>query len=90
MEKVAESGEQQVRRLTPTEYERLQGFPDGWTILERQPARSSRRASAATRTPTTSSPSVLDPTPQHLALESLHSSLGTEPANFQSPTPGYP
>jgi DNA (cytosine-5)-methyltransferase 1 len=20
-----------VRRLTPTEYERLQGFPDGWT-----------------------------------------------------------
>lgn len=23
-----------VRRLTPTECERLQGFPDGWTILE--------------------------------------------------------
>lgn len=23
--------EQQVRRLTPTECERLQGFPDGWT-----------------------------------------------------------
>lgn len=23
-----------VRRLTPTEYERLQGFPDGWTYLE--------------------------------------------------------
>lgn len=22
-----------VRRLTPTEYERLQGFPDGWTCL---------------------------------------------------------
>lgn len=22
----------QVRRLTPTEYERLQGFPDGWTV----------------------------------------------------------
>jgi len=22
----------QVRRLTPTECERLQGFPDGWTI----------------------------------------------------------
>ena len=20
-----------IRRLTPTEYERLQGFPDGWT-----------------------------------------------------------
>lgn len=25
--------EQSVRRLTPTECERLQGFPDGWTIL---------------------------------------------------------
>ena len=24
---------QSVRRLTPTECERLQGFPDGWTIL---------------------------------------------------------
>lgn len=22
-----------VRYLTPTEYERLQGFPDGWTIV---------------------------------------------------------
>lgn len=22
-----------VRRLTPTETERLQGFPDGWTVL---------------------------------------------------------
>lgn len=25
-----------VRRLTPTECERLQGFPDGWTQLEEQ------------------------------------------------------
>jgi DNA (cytosine-5)-methyltransferase 1 len=24
--------DQTVRRLTPTECERLQGFPDGWTI----------------------------------------------------------
>lgn len=24
-----------VRRLTPTEYERLQGFPDGWTLPEK-------------------------------------------------------
>jgi DNA (cytosine-5)-methyltransferase 1 len=23
-----------VRRLTPTECERLQGLPDGWTLLE--------------------------------------------------------
>lgn len=22
-----------IRRLTPTECERLQGFPDGWTVL---------------------------------------------------------
>ena len=29
-----------VRRLTPTECERLQGFPDGWTVLR-----------ASTRTP---------------------------------------
>ena len=27
------SSQAQVRRLTPTECERLQGFPDGWTIL---------------------------------------------------------
>jgi DNA (cytosine-5)-methyltransferase 1 len=25
---------ERVRRLTPTECERLQGFPDGWTLLE--------------------------------------------------------
>lgn len=25
-----------VRRLTPTEYERLQGFPDGWTVVNNQ------------------------------------------------------
>ena len=25
----------QVRRLTPTECERLQGFPDGWTVIPR-------------------------------------------------------
>ena len=24
----------QIRRLTPTECERLQGFPDGWTAVE--------------------------------------------------------
>lgn len=28
------SGEYVIRRLTPTETERLQGFPDGWTSLE--------------------------------------------------------
>ena len=30
---VAISKPTQVRRLTPTEYERLQGFPDGWTAI---------------------------------------------------------
>ena len=29
---------QSVRRLTPTECERLQGFPDGWTIIRPQTA----------------------------------------------------
>lgn len=29
MPKIA--GELNIRRLTPTECERLQGFPDGWT-----------------------------------------------------------
>lgn len=28
---------ERVRRLTPTECERLQGFPDGWTLLEGPP-----------------------------------------------------
>jgi len=28
------SGEYVIRRITPTESERLQGFPDGWTSLE--------------------------------------------------------
>jgi site-specific DNA-cytosine methylase len=31
-----------VRRLTPTEWERLQGMPDGWTL----PGSNSRRYSA--------------------------------------------
>lgn len=26
-----------ARKLTPTECERLQGFPDGWTVLPRRP-----------------------------------------------------
>lgn len=34
-----------VRRLTPTECERLQGFPDGWTLVPELPKRG-RRASA--------------------------------------------
>ena len=28
---IVQSGQWQKRRLTPTECERLQGFPDGWT-----------------------------------------------------------
>lgn len=28
---IADDGEYIVRRLTPLEYERLQGFPDNWT-----------------------------------------------------------
>ena len=28
---IVQSGQWQIRRLTPTECERLQGFPDGWT-----------------------------------------------------------
>ena len=31
---VVEEKRNYVRRLTPTECERLQGFPDGWTLLE--------------------------------------------------------
>lgn len=31
---VADCGSYIVRRLTPTECERLQGFPDGWTDIE--------------------------------------------------------
>ena len=34
-----------VRRLTPLECERLQGFPDGWTVVEYRgkPASDSQR-----------------------------------------------
>lgn len=28
-----EDGNTELRRLTPVEYERLQGFPDGWTDI---------------------------------------------------------
>jgi DNA (cytosine-5)-methyltransferase 1 len=37
-----------VRRLTPREYERLQGLPDDWTLIEWQgkPAADSRRYAA--------------------------------------------
>jgi DNA (cytosine-5)-methyltransferase 1 len=31
-----------VRRLTPTECERLQGFPDDWTAMEEKTADSPR------------------------------------------------
>lgn len=39
MQRVASGQARDVRRLTPTEYERLQGFPDGWTILAKQAPR---------------------------------------------------
>ncbi len=32
------SYESEVRRLTPTECERIQGFPDGWTLLKEEPS----------------------------------------------------
>lgn len=35
-----------VRRLTPTEAERLQGFPDGWTLLNEQAANDPNNDSA--------------------------------------------
>ena len=35
-----------VRRLTPTEAERLQGFPDGWTLLNEQSAHDPNSDSA--------------------------------------------
>lgn len=34
-----------VRRLTPVECERLQGFPDGWTAIKRRPTRKSKNPS---------------------------------------------
>lgn len=34
MREAEQSSEYIVRRLTPTECERLQGFPDGWTDIE--------------------------------------------------------
>ena len=44
------AGEESVRRLTPTEWERLQGFPDGWSIpyesVVRDPPPDSRRYAA--------------------------------------------
>jgi DNA (cytosine-5)-methyltransferase 1 len=48
-----------VRRLTPTECERLMGWPDGWTIVEGWSSRSTRSAADPTTTkpkPDTSSP----------------------------------
>lgn len=33
-----------VRRLTPTECERLQGFPDGWTAIKRRSPRKTKTA----------------------------------------------
>ena len=38
----------QVRRLTPLERERLQGFPDGWTAMCSNSARNAQTGNAVT------------------------------------------
>jgi site-specific DNA-cytosine methylase len=40
-----------VRRLTPTECERLQGFPDGWTILSSSTGKAEEMSDTATAKP---------------------------------------
>lgn len=37
-----------VRRLTPLEFERLQGFPDGWTAGQSDTARCKQMGNAVT------------------------------------------
>lgn len=41
-------GNLSVRRLTPTECERLQGFPDGWTMGQVDSARYKQMGNAVT------------------------------------------
>lgn len=41
--RVLSSGTTAVRRLTPTECERLQGFPDGWSIVEAPPKKTRKK-----------------------------------------------